>query len=129
RSTCPGATRPGQAGGRDDRGILAIGREQLVGPCRVTELRVCQIAEDLRIEVATEVPRLDLAPRDRVEVRPRFRGDAGREEGETGGAAMPREPGVDARRVGVENAPGLRRDRIEIPLGRNAPAERPDELV
>src|SRR6187551_2481750 len=118
---CPGATRPGQAGGRDDRGILAIRREQLVGPCRVTELRVGEIAEDLRIEVAAEVPRLDLAPRDRVEIRPRFWRDAGGEERETERAAMTIEPGVDTFRVGVEHAPRLRRDRIEVALRRHAP--------
>src|SRR6185369_17092489 len=105
------------------------GREQLVGPCRVTELRVGEISEDLRIEVAAEVPRLDLAPRNGVEVRPWFWRDAGREERETERAAMTIEPGVDARRVGVENAPGFRRDEIEVALGGHAPAECPDELV
>ena len=125
----PAPPDPGRPVGRDDRGVLAIGREQLVGPCRVAELRVGQIAEDLRVEVAAEVPRLDLAPRDRVEVRPWLGRDAGGEERQTERAAMTIEPGVDALRVGVEDGPRLRRDGIEVPLGRDAPAEGPDELV
>ena len=129
RARVAGAARPGQAGRGDDRSAVAVGGEELIRPGRVAQLPVGQVPEHLGVEVAAQVPRLDLAPRDRVEVRPRLRRDAGDEERQPERPAMRVQPRVDALGVRIEDGPGGRRDGVEVALGRDAPAEGPDELV
>ena len=114
---------------RDDDRPELPGREQLVGPCRVTEPRIGEEPEDLAAHVPGQVPGLDLAPGQRVEHGPGLRVRAGDHEGQPEVAAIRVEPGVDPGDVGIEDRARLGRERSEIPFRRLPPAEGPDEPV
>ncbi len=113
----------------DDRRAVRIGREQLVGACRVAQAGVGQVSKQLLVHVGADVPRLHLLPADRVERRPWFRLRAGQEVREPKVVAFLVEPCVHALGVRVHDGPSLWRQPRQVALGRLSPAERPDEAV
>ena len=106
RARVAGAARPGQTGRGDDRSAVAVGGKELIRPGRVAQLPVGQVPEHLGVEVAAQVPGLDLAPGDRVEVRPRLGRDAGDQERQPERPAMRVQPRVDALRCTHRGRPG-----------------------
>ena len=114
--------------GDDDRAALPRG-EELVGPGRVPQPRVREVAEDLGVHVAAQVPRLDLGPGHRVDRCPRLGIRAGHEERETQPIAVRGQPGVHALGVGVQGEARGGSGRGKIPFRGVAPAERPDDTI
>ena len=90
---------------------------------------------DLLVEVALEVPRHRLEPRQRVDGRPRLRPVVETAEPQHGvlhrdlRGAVGVEVGVDAGGVGVERRARARCEQRQLLLGDPAPAERADERV
>ena len=86
-----------------------------------------------RVEVAAEVPRLDLHPGNRIEHGPWFRhvvrSQPGHHRGQPERAAVAIEPGVDAGGIGVQRIAHLGRRGGEVGLGCLPPGEHADETV